>query len=489
MLILRISSELIFERKLVPRFVQRIIKKTYTVKPKERFKGDDRGEVKAYYLKAGMYHFGRGCIYTLIPIFKKHKVPYKIEDFTYFKEIDYDFSNCTAIPKKDQAKALKQSIKARYGGCVLAATSVGKTLIALFYAVKLKCVVTVVVWSTIHQKQFIDEILKFNIIKKSDIGGCGGVFEEETKVGIINICMQQSLYNSKSKLAKFNAVSSCVAADELQKYAATTFTDVLDSFKARYRIGLSASIDRHDKLGFIIPWYVGAKVYGNSSTKSPSRINCVINLVLTKFKDSSYAWSKDYNTLLNKIANDKKRNTIIVDRAMQKAYKEDRVTLIFVQRKQHVINLLKMFPDDIDIGVIMSATGKSDLKKYNLNKAEKQYLVDYDPDKELDKVIKLAKDKKMRIIIGTDKVFVGFNEKILEHGIITTLTGENLELFNQQVGRIERSFYGDKYLLDKYGKKRIPTLDYMFDELMKEAKKKGLNIKKNYPRKCRFIRP
>ena len=68
----------------------------------------------------------------------------------------------------------------------------GKTVMLYDAIAKAKQPTVVIVWNTIHQKQWMNEAQKFLGLKKSEIGGCGGIFKKP-KFGILNICMQQSL--------------------------------------------------------------------------------------------------------------------------------------------------------------------------------------------------------------------------------------------------------------------------------------------------------
>lgn len=421
-------------------------------------------DIKAYSVSSCERYFriDRGLVYMLREFCEENKIQINEIDKTYFKVSTNSDDKLNLIPREDQLKAVDNFIDSGNGGLIIAGTSAGKTIIGLLIARKLKCVTTILVWSNAHQRQWYDEIIKFGIYDKKDIGGCGGELFTTPKVGLINLCMQQALNKSPNKLKMYNNVSSCVILDECQITSARTFTHTMSQFNAKFRGGLSASIHRRDNFGFRIPHIIGPIVYKSKDVESKSKIRCKINLVLSDFESINYNLTRNYTRLLNEMANDMVRNKLIISRAM-KFIKQGKLVLIMVERKEHIINLKNLLPSYIRYSLVMGETDLVSAKKYKLSTKDKKFLINYDGVKSFKESRELGLSKKIDLIIGTQKVFVGYSVKTIEHGIIATPTAGNVNLFNQQIGRVERSYFGDDILIKKYGVKNTPTIDYIVD--------------------------
>lgn len=446
--------------------------------------------LKSYKIKKrrGRILISRGCLSELKTILKRHKYKIQLVDKTIFKPCIKKLKS-TIVPTPDQQKALDAIVASDMGGIVLASTSYGKTVLALMVIEKLNAVATVIVWNKKHQMQWYKEILKFSVIDESEIGGAGGIFKTP-KVGRINLVMQQSIApiegrENKSLRNMFAKKTSILILEETQIYAAKTFDEVVHSFKAKYRLGISASITRKDNKEFLIYNSLGDVLFKSLGEKSFSKIPCHINLVITKY---FYNYTGDRVDMVSSMMINKARNKIIVDRAVKKI-KQDKLVLIMVERKVHAAILTEMLRKQNIICEMMlgSKFTKDELSSFVQIPSVEKFL-SYDPDTAYKKIIKLAQKKKIQCIIGNKVSFVGFSIKTIDHAIITMPASRDLELFNQQVGRVERSYSGDKKLLKRFGTKQTPTVDYIADIRIGPLRNTALIIKNTYPRKIKFIR-
>ena len=101
-------------------------------------------------------------------------------------------------------------------------------------------------------------------------------------------------------------------------------------------------------------------------------------------------------------------------------------------------------------------------------------MVGFDHEKEADRVKKLGGQKKLDLIIGTQKGDVSLSIRPIDHLHVTTPTGSNLERFNQQKGRPERDY--DKKLEKKFGRKKTPHVYYYWDTRMSKLQESGNKI-------------
>lgn len=111
----------------------------------------------------------------------------------------------------------------------------------------------VVVHNTELRDQWIREIETLFGIKPGVIGS--GVFNLEGQIVVGNV---QSIVKNLSKIEK---VFGTLIMDEGHHCPATTFTSIIDSSHARYRIGLSGTMQRKDGKHILFRDYFGPKVF------------------------------------------------------------------------------------------------------------------------------------------------------------------------------------------------------------------------------------
>lgn len=449
-------------------------------------------QFKSYSIQNGRITFNRGCYKKIKKILKAAGHIVKINNERL--ETEDQIFNSKIVLRAEQKPAVTKALKKKQG-IIRGPCASGKSVIGLEIIAQSKQVGTVIVWNTSHQEQWIEEALRSDLlnISLSDIGGVGGIFSDRKKwnklfpndkfpgkrVGKLNICMQQSLWREDNR-EMFTEVTGCLVADEIQRFAARTFKVVLNSFQAVYRIGLSANEKRKDGKECLIYDAVGEIIHIIPDTNVGSRKKSKIYLVPTKYENDEYEFTKRTPELLNDMARDKSRNKIIIRRAKKKASKK-KLVLILVERKYQALYLReKLLAKKLKVKLLVGKTTKKEIREADdWNKSWKTYMSDkYDADLAFQIVKKLGTKKKIDVIIATQKGDVGISIKTIDHLIITTPTGGNLERFNQQKGRVERNY--DRPLIKKYGPKKTPTVDYMWDIRNESIRKKGENILRNF---------
>lgn len=448
--------------------------------------------IYAFRKEGNIYHFPRGVHKKFFEHLERYKVAHKV--ISTIPDIDkpnpFMISNLTLRPD-DQAKA-QDLIVSKKEGVWLAYPSFGKTVLVIDTACKLGQVTTIGVHSIDSQKQWIKEILLHSKIPKGHIGGVGGIFKKP-KVGLINVCTEHSL--AKPKYGKlFGKDTKFLALDECQKLASTSFQNIPQFFNCPYRIGLSASIERSDGKKFLITEAMGPIRYMAKDRDSDSKIKSRIVMVKTQYKNDEYEWGGNRVDLINEITRDQKRNSLIVNRTMKRV-NQGKIVLILVERRAHVAILSHLLlRKGVNANIIMANTSKKALLNEIKNEFPKyvcpeviQQFKDYDADVDVEKIKELAYHRKVQVIIGTQKAFVGMSIKTIDVGLIATPTGMNTELFNQKVGRVERAYGNDKYLIEAYGIKPTPIVEYMWDIRIGPLKRSGENLIENYPRKIKVL--
>ncbi len=355
--------------------------------------------------------------------------------------------------------------------------AVGKTVMLLEAIARAKQPALVIMNDTNLQKQWLAEAMnpKLLNLRRSEIGGIGGIFKSP-KLGKLNLCMQQSLWKEKG-LEFFREHVGFVGLDEVQNSAARTPQVAVNFFPAKFRIGVSADEKRKDQKEFLIYDTFGKVAHRIEDRGLASRLPARIVLVPTRFVSDAFEERRRWNDLLNDMADDEDRNAIILS-CVRKSLAKKKVCLILTERREHAL-FFKFALRDHNVGFLIGNVPNSEIAKTDWPNAWKEFMYKLDNDKEFNRVKKLGEQRKLDVIIGTQKGNVGINIRTIDHGFVTTPTGNNLKLFNQQIGRIERDH--DKELKKLFGPKSTPKLYYFWDVKMDKTKDAGNNIIKHYP--------
>ena len=182
----------------------------------------------------------RGCLEELMQLLENFKIKFSLVDKRYSgKPITFNFQGALHF---EQELAVNQ-LKKYETGVLSASTSFGKTVIGIWLIAQRKVNTLIIV----HRKQLMDQwkesLLKFLDVDKKDIGQFGGGKKKLT--GKIDIAMIQSL-GQKGVVNDLVADYGQVIVDECHHISAVSFEQVARRIKARYILGLSATVTRKD---------------------------------------------------------------------------------------------------------------------------------------------------------------------------------------------------------------------------------------------------
>ena len=175
--------------------------------------------------------------------------------------------------------------------CIINAwTSWGKTFTGIAIAAKLGQKTLVVVHTTNLRTQWAKEIKKVLGIEPGIIGG--GKFDIDSPIVIGNT---QSLYR---KLPQIRKEFGTIILDEMHHVSSPTFSKIVDGNLARYKIGLSGTIQRKDGKHVVFPDYFGSKLY------QPPKENYMVPSVdivkaEVRFPDGKMPWANKVNSVMD----------------------------------------------------------------------------------------------------------------------------------------------------------------------------------------------
>ena len=285
--------------------------------------------------------------------------------------------------------------------------------------------------------------------------------------------MQQSLRNPKIR-EMFIEEIGFVGGDEIQRFAANTFQEVLNEFPAKYRLGVTANERRRDGKHKLVHDTFGKVIVDIPDVDIGSRRPAKIFMVPTRFYSDDYDESGSWTMLINELTENRKRNKLIV-KCVTRSLKKKKLCLILTERKKHALWLRFYFEKrGYRTGLLIGHTSPKEIRNAKWKKSWKEFMVGFDHEKEADRVKKLGGQKKLDLIIGTQKGDVSLSIRPIDHLHVTTPTGSNLERFNQQKGRPERDY--DKKLEKKFGRKKTPHVYYYWDTRMSKLQESGNKI-------------
>lgn len=452
----------------------------------------------SYEIHDGKMYISRGGLAAVERELFKFKIETNVIDRTLVCEpVDFSQSNVT---RRDDQQTFIEELRRYTTGCGVAYTSFGKTLTMLELAAEIKQPTLILVHTTFLQEQWIKEATEqklFNL-DLEDIGGVGGVFgtaknfkevfgkdkkHEKRRYRKLNICLYHSLSNPEH-LEFFKDRIGLVLFDEGQKSPIEGVQQVVNHFRARYRYTVSAQLKRKDGKEFLTFDTFGPVRTRARETNSDSKIQCNIQLVLTKYDDLHYDDDQNYSAMITRMAKDHPRNILICKRVIKRIKRGD-LCIIFVERKEHAGILAKML-SKFRVQLLTGPINKDDIESIKI-KSVRKILKDYDNTKAYDTITKLAEKKELDVIIGTQKAEVGLSIRTLNYGIATTPMN-NEERFTQIRGRIERTYSSEQ--VKYFGhKKPTPLLEVLYDKNLSPSSSGAEKIKEKYSKRVRVIKP
>lgn len=134
-----------------------------------------------------------------------------------------------------------------------------------------------------------------------------------------------------------------VITDECHHVAAPVWGKVISMFRAKYRIGLTATPNRKDETEDIFFWHIGSLIYyGQELRLNPKIVR--IETTFDLFRDHPYLREmlKIEPRLINLLCDDVERNRLIVSIVLEAA-SNGRQILVLSKRRKHLVVLSRMF--------------------------------------------------------------------------------------------------------------------------------------------------
>jgi superfamily II DNA or RNA helicase len=328
-----------------------------------------------------------------------------------------------------QKDAVETAIK-KQQGVIRAPTGSGKTKAALALVFELSQRALIIMRDGNLLKQWLDHVYKCLGLCRRDVAIIGGGRKYHPG-RVITLALQQTL---NSKIDFYKEVFKkdrygLVIVDETQTVGAKTYINVIKEIPCKYRIGFSADETRRDKKEFLIYDSMG-KVIHETYRQDLEERNFIhpvtIRVIETDFKADWYlnadGLEKDFNSLLEEMIQDKKRNLIILNLMKKLLLSGEVPSVIFSGRREHVRSLVfeYMIPAGLDTGMLLG--GESDAKRFEIDK-------------------NALDNQKLDVCVATYNSFgQGHDVPVIRSGVCATpISRRNRQFFGQVRGRICRT--------------------------------------------------
>jgi len=291
----------------------------------------------------------RGCQDELMNLLDELKIKSVVQDerFSGNKIPDLQFLGQLTDEQTQAAnKLLEHDI-----GTLSATTAFGKTVVALHILAKRQVNTLIIV----HRRQLLDQWLEriemFLDLTKKQVGKIGGGKNKPT--GIIDVAIMQSLTKNHT-VEDLVANYGQVIFDECHHLSAVSFESVAKACKAKYVLGLSATLTRKDGHHPIVFMQCGPVRY-QVSAKQQALARPFDHYVTQR--QTGFIMPESTNTgsqssiheIYQALVVDEERNQLILDDIKQ-ALAEGRSPIVLTERREHVLLLaeqIKAFAKNI----------------------------------------------------------------------------------------------------------------------------------------------
>ena len=386
----------------------------------------------------------RGCLEDIQSLLDNLQVEVRVRDERVSgTAIDATFQGELRPEQKTAARKLL-----RYDTGVLAATTAfGKTVVATWMIAERGVNTLVLVHRRQLLDQWVDRLSEFLAISPKSIGRAGGGRKKLT--GHVDVAIIQSLVRK-------GVVKDCVAdyghviIDECHHLSAQSFELVARRTKARYVLGLSATVNRKDGHHPIIFMQCGPvrhRVDARSEAIARPFQHSVI-VRPTAFRPISVANDDQriqFHDLYRELVFDHDRNRMICDDVVQ-SIRDGRSPLVLTERKDHLGELAANLEKHIRHVVVLK--GGAGIKE---SRAIAQRLSAIHPDED-------------RVLLATGRyIGEGFDDPRLDT-LFLTLPVSWRGTIAQYVGRLHRLHEGKTEVrVYDYADLNVPMLSRMFD--------------------------
>jgi superfamily II DNA or RNA helicase len=236
-----------------------------------------------------------------------------------------------------------------HDGVISLQTGGGKTVCALYIASKLKLQTIVLVHNTFLRDQWVERIKAF--LPNARIGFIQGDTLNIENTDIV-VAMLQTVSQRNYPILTYKNIG-LVIVDECHHIATESFSHTMTKLTSKYMLGLSATLERKDKLMHVIHWFLGPLLYkSNTGDKIDEKVN--VEVFEYDPRDEEYNQIIYNNSgvmftslMVNKVAEYEPRNKFLNELIADIYQEKERQILVLSDRVEHTKILFELLPPDI----------------------------------------------------------------------------------------------------------------------------------------------
>lgn len=368
-----------------------------------------------------------------------YEVPYEPDEVTdYTFEANVEYPEFKLQLRETQQEAFNHYIKDTSKGIIILPTGKGKSILGCYIASQLKQKTLIIV----HKDDLVSGWKADANLCFGDSLTTGLIKAKSRKIGEqITIATIQTLNRlPEEELVTLTETFGLVIVDEMHHSPSSSF-DLIQRFRGRYRVGLTATPERHDGLTPLFNFHFGGVAYQFETTEQDEDILPVL-VNITKMPEIVYEpkvkvngreipiskaprngnYRISYHEIDEAVVMNPKYMRKIVNSVIRE-YNEDRSIIMFFSRKEHCRNYYEY------------------LKERGIP-AEEMQLYYGDAKESKDEMKRKAENKEVFITLATYSIATeGTNVKQWEVAfLVSSINNEkNVE---QAVGRIRRTKQG-----------------------------------------------
>ena len=387
----------------------------------------------------------RGCQDELISLLDELKIKPVIQDERFVGEciagIEFQ-GQLTDEQNLAVKKLLEHDI-----GTLSATTAFGKTVVALNILAKRQVNTLIIV----HRRQLLDQWLErielFLNVTKKQVGKIGGGKNKPT--GVIDVAIIQSLTKNQS-VADLVANYGQVIFDECHHLSAVSFEMVAKACKAKYVLGLSATLTRKDGHHPIVFMQCGAVRHQVSAKKQalsrPFEHYVTQRHTAFMMPENNSPVTLSIHNVYQALVVDVERNQFIIE-DIKKALAQGRSPLILTERREHVSILAEQ------------------ISKFAKNVVVMQGRMGMQQRKQVQDTLQNIPDTEERVIIATGRYLgEGFDDARLDTLFLVMPVSWKGTLA-QYVGRLHRLYHlKTEVRIYDYVDSKVPMLSKMSEK-------------------------
>ncbi|NHZ86148.1 MAG: DEAD/DEAH box helicase family protein [Planctomycetia bacterium] len=389
-------------------------------------------------------HIGlpRGCLEDVLELLNALSVKTKIIDERYSGELLRVNFQGDIRPQQENAV---QALLKHNNGVLSAATAFGKTVIGIYMLAKRKVNTLILVHRRQLMDQWIARIEMFLDIDPVDIGQIGGGKWKPT--GKIDVAMIQSL-SKKGEVNDIVGDYGHLIVDECHHISARSFEIVARQSKAKYILGLSATVTRKDGHHPIIFMNIGPIRYSVSHRKQaierPFSHKVVFKETDFKMQLGSTRNNLQIHEIYSALSDNNNRNQLIVNDVIN-AVKNGRSPVVLTERREHLKRLESLLSSVIkNVIVFRGGMGKKQRRST------------------MEELQNITEDEE-RVILATGRYLgEGFDDARLDT-LFLTMPVSWKGVLAQYAGRLHRLYDQKKeVVIYDYVDKSVPMLVRMY---------------------------